>query len=102
MRYMRRFQGCSDLPPVRPHMLRAIPYRYAEGDVATVTRRRYGLPLGRFFREAQTPSGNSQSRAHVNRNAFDLRVGHCADHRRVRRIDFNDFDPAPKRCSLDA
>ena len=102
MRYMRRFQGCSDLPPLRPYMLLAIPYRYAEGDVATVTGRREGLPLGRFLREAQTSSGYGQSRAHVNRNTFDLRVVDRADHRRVRRINLDDLDAPAKRRSFDA
>ncbi len=95
MRYMRRFQGCSDLTPVRPHMLRAHPCRRAEGDLATVTGRRDGLLLGRFLTEAQTSSGYGQSRAHMNRNTFNLRVVGRADHRRVRRVHFNDFDAAP-------
>jgi hypothetical protein len=81
-------------------MLAAIPCRYAEGDMTTVTGRRYGLPLRRFLREALTSSGYGQSRAHVNRNTFDLRVVHRADYRRVSRVDFNNIDTAAKRCGL--
>ena len=90
MRCKRRSQLSRDRIPVRPHVLRALPRGYAEGDVGAIAAGGYPAARNALGTAKQSP-GQHQGRRLVNAEPVPLHELHPADDRAESRVDLTDL-----------